>query len=382
MNQDKLNEKILERVENKIAISNFKKEEYKVSKSKITKMVATFIVSVGIMMGVVYAGTIIYENIWKEPQRVELSKEEITPEIVRKNITEEEAKKIAQDKLAEIGLTEEEIIGTDHYNPMGTEEIMYRFNTSNQWSIAINGQTGEFFDIWNNQKFNEQWEQCTITREEAIEVAKEWYKKLGYEEGEYKLAKLEVQNNFGKEEDPGYKFYASFYKQYDDLYNTYESVLITFLAKDKKLMNYRVENSKFENNPLEISKEKAIEIATKEDRKVENKEIISTEAELRIEKMNGNAYARLHNTEEYYKPMTTTDVPLEERVYYQTEDRVRRVWIVSFNYGEEPGTDVVTRYAKGTYSYFVDSTTGEIIGGDTSDYLRWDNLWTKKYAVE
>lgn len=382
MNQDKLNERILERVENKIAISNFKKEEYKVPKSEITKMVATFIVSVGIMMGVVYAGTIIYENIWKEPQRVELSNQEITPEVVKKNITEEEAKNIAQDKLAEIGLTEEEIIGTDHYNPIGTEEIMYRFNTINQWSISINGLTGEFFDIWNIQKFDEQWKQYTITRNEAIEIAKEWYKKLGYEEGEYKLAKLMVQNNFGKKEDPGYRFDAIFYKQYDDLYNIYESVLITFLAKDKKLMTYRVENSKFENNPLEISKEKAIEIATNEDRKIENKEIINTEAELRIEKMNGNAYARLHNTEEYYKPMTTTDVPLEERVYYQTEDRVRRVWVVSFNYGEEPGTDVVTRYAKGTYSYFVDSTTGEIIGGDTSDYLRWDNLWAKEYAVE
>ena len=384
MENNKLNERIQENLETKIAISNFQKEEKKMPKNKITKMVATFIVSIGIMMGVAYAGTMIYENIWKEPRRVQLSSEtevEVTQEVIEKNVSEEEAKEIAQNKLKEMGLEEEEFVETDHYKESGTEEIYYRFFTNHQWSITIEGKTGEFFEIWNHQEHEKEWEEHTLTKEEAIQVAKEWYRKLGYQEGEYKLAKLITQSQGGETEKPGYEFDARFYKQYDDLYNTYECVSISFYVKDKKLKYYRVENDKFEKNPLEITKEKAIEIATNEDRKVETKEIISTEAELRIERMNGNAYARLHNTEEYYKPMTTVDVPMEEQVYYQTEDRIRRVWVVSFNYGEEPGTDVVTRYAKGTYTYFVDATTGEIIGGDPSDYLRWDNQWAKQYAV-
>lgn len=381
MENNEWNNKILRKVQDKIAISNFQEEEFSMKKNKILKMVATFIISIGITMGVVYAGTIVYEKIWKEPQRVDLSNHEITQEIVEKNITEEEAKEIAKGKLTEIGLMNEEIIGTDHYKEEGTEKIMYRFDTNNKWMITINGTTGEFFDLGLNS-YDKNDENYTMSREEAIEVAKEYYQKLGYESGEYQLVKLRANNKKGIETGNGYQFFAEFYKKYDDLYNTYESIHISFMARDKKLVSYRVENTKFENNPLEITKEKAIEIATDEDRKVEKKEIISTEAELRIERMNGNAYARLHNTEEYYKPMTTVDVPSEDIVYYQTENRVRRVWVVSFNYGEEEGTDVVTRYAKGTYSYFVDATTGEIIGGDNSDYLRWDNLGMEEYAVK
>ncbi len=385
MENNELSRKIQEKLEIKIAISNFQKEENKMKKNKVTKMVAIFVASIGITMGVAYAGTKIYENIWKEPKRVQLTPEtEVTQEMIEKSVSEEEAKEIAQNKLKELGL-EEEIVGTDHYKESGTEEVYYRFLTTNQWSITIEGKTGEFFEIWNLQKYNKhnkEWEQHTLAKEEAIQVAKEWYQKLGYQEGEYKLAKLIIQSSGGETKKPGYEFEARFYKQYDDLYNTYECISISFLAKDKELKYYRVENDKFEKNPLEITKEKAIEIAKNEDRKVETKEIIKTEAELRIERMNGNAYARLHNTEEYYKPMTTVDVPMEEQVYYQTQNRVRRVWVVSFNYGEEPGTDVVTRYAKGAYTYFVDATTGEIIGGDSDDYLRWDNQWAKEYAVE
>ena len=88
------------------------------------------------------------------------------------------------------------------------------------------------------------------------------------------------------------------------------------MAKDKHLYNYRVLNNKFENNPIEITKEHAIEIAKNEDRKVETKDIIKTDAELRIEKMNGDAYARLKYTDDYYKPMMQVEVPENERYLY------------------------------------------------------------------
>lgn len=381
MNNDELNKKVLKKLQNKIAISNFKKESVNMTKNKITKMVATVAISIGITASVVYGGNIIYEKIWKDPQRVDLSNEEISSEIKQESITKEDAKIVAQKTLEQVGLENEEIVKEDEYKEAGTEKIMYRFYTNNEWIVTIDGKTGEFFDLILNS-YNKEVEKYTISREEAIEVAKEYYKKLGYKEGEYKLVKLSSQNKNDDSTGKGYSFNAHFYKQYDGLNNTYESIQINFLAKDKKLTNYRVVNYKFENNPLEISKEKAIEIATTEDRKVESKPIIKTDAELRIEKMNGKAYARLNNTEEYYKPMTTTDLQANEVVYYKTEDRVRRVWVVSFNYGDMEGEDVVTRYAKEAYSYFVDTTTGEIIGGSADDYLRWDNLWAEKYFVE
>lgn len=105
MKQENLSQRILSKVETKIAIANFQKEEKKMSKNKILKMVATFVITIGVMMGVAYAGSVIYERIWKEPQRVILEeKPQITPEIVDKNITEEKAKEIAKNKLIQLGI--------------------------------------------------------------------------------------------------------------------------------------------------------------------------------------------------------------------------------------------------------------------------------------
>ena len=64
MKQEELKQKILPKVEAKIAIANFQKEENKMSKKKIAKMVATFVIAIGITMGVAYAGTVIYEKKW------------------------------------------------------------------------------------------------------------------------------------------------------------------------------------------------------------------------------------------------------------------------------------------------------------------------------
>ena len=83
-----------------------------------------------------------------------------------------------------------------------------------------------------------------------------------------------------------------------------------------------------------------------------------------------------------------TDVPDNESYLYKTDNRVRRVWIVVLKYGVQNDENknefenLAERTQKGQYSYFVDCTTGEIIGGSTSDYLVWDNYWKEYYAVK
>ena len=379
MNNEELQKRILEKVQDRIAIFEFEKEESRMKKStkKLANIAATVVITVGLSVGTVYAGGIIYEKIWKEPTRIEASDNEITPEILEKNIQEEDAKKIAQNKLIELGLEDEEIIKTDHYRYSGTEELRYRFITKN-WSILINGKTGDFFSL-GAQTYDKSVEDYKMTKEEAIKVGKEYYKKLGHQEGEYEFAEIVPVWDDGTDESGCYS--ARFYKKYGNLYNRGESVCIQFYAKDHKLTNYTVENSKCDNNPIKITKEEAIQIATNEDRKVESNPIIKTTAELKIKGMNGNAYARLHNTQEYYKPLLTIDVPDEERVSYKTENRIRTVWVVVFQYGDE-GADIVERVAKGQYSYYVDATTGEIIGGSTSDELHWENYWFERNKVE
>lgn len=375
MNNDELQKRIIEKVQDKIAIFEMNKEDKKMKQStkKIMNRAATVVVTIGLSVGTVYAGTIIYEKIWKEPTRIDLSEDKITDEIINKSISEEDAKKIAQDKLIQVGLTTEKITGTDHYRESGTEKLNYRFVTDN-WYITINGQTGEFYDL-SLKNYDKSVEDYTMTKEEAIEVGKQYYKDLGYKEGEYEFAEIvPIWENGGN-------YSARFYKKYGDLYNKAEAIWIEFYAKEHQLHGYRVENHKCENNPIEITKEEALEIAINEDKKIENRPIAKTNAELRIKEMNAEAYARLNNTEEYYKPMTTPDVPSEEIVAYSTEGRVRTVWVVVLEYEDEEA-DIVNKVAKGQYSYYIDSTTGEIIGGESSDALRWENYWFEKNKVK
>jgi len=379
MNNEELQKRILEKVQDRIAIFEFEKEENEMKRGtkKIANIAATVLITVGISVGTVYAGGIIYEKIWKEPTRIEATDNEITPEILEKNISENDAKKIAQDKLIQIGLEDKEIIKTEYYRLYGTEIVCYRF-IFNTGSITINGEKGEFYDLTLGD-YDKDLENYTMTREEAIEVAKEYYKKLGYNKGEHELAEIVPMWDNGTDESGYYS--ARFYKKYGDLYNRGESVWIQFYAKNHKLEGYRVENNKCDDNPIVITKQDAIQIAINEDRKVESNPIIKTTAELKMKRMNGNAYARMHNTEEYYKPMITIDVPDEEIVSYETENRIRTVWVVVFEYGNEDA-DIVERVAKGQYSYYVDATTGEIIGGSTSDELRWENYWFEQDKVE
>ena len=86
-------------------------------------------------------------------------------------------------------------------------------------------------------------------------------------------------------------------------------------------------------------------------------------------KTNANAYYRINDKERYYKSMQTQNYPAEERNYYEIDERVRNAWIVYITYEDNFGDNVTKRYTEGAYSYFVDATTGEIIGGHTMDYI-------------
>ena len=63
MEDKKLEEIIWNKLEKKMAISNFQKEEIKLPKMKILKMVATFVICIGLTVGVVYAGYTVYDNV-------------------------------------------------------------------------------------------------------------------------------------------------------------------------------------------------------------------------------------------------------------------------------------------------------------------------------
>ncbi len=60
-----------------------------------------------------------------------------------------------------------------------------------------------------------------------------------------------------------------------------------------------MENKPFDNNPIEITEEQAIQIALDEDKKIETNKVVETKAKLKVVQMNVDAYERINNIEWY-----------------------------------------------------------------------------------
>lgn len=364
------------KIKTKIAISKIKEENDIVMEKKktrsILKTVVTTVLGIILSAGFVFAGTTVYEKVWKTPEKIQLSSGDyeeitkITEESKKENMSEEEAKKVAIEKLNQIGFNSN-IVGTNHYKEMDSTKIMYRFDTEDNYEISIDGRTGEFFDIWDNNK-NIQDTSKYMTEKQAKELSNKYYKLFGYKDGEYEITNVQSVNNEGRDTGSGFRMTVTYNKKYGEIYNPYEYVAITVESKNMNLAMFRVENTPFDNNEVTITEQEAINIALKEDEKIETNKVASTKVKLMVVKMNADAYDRINDTKKHYEAMQTPNYPIEERNYYKIDDKVRKAWVVVLNY-EDNFDDVVKRYTEGAYSYFVDATTGEIIGGHAMDYI-------------
>lgn len=140
------------KIKTKIAISKIKEENDIVMEKKktrnILKTVVTAIAGIILSAGFVFAGTAVYERVWKTPEKIQLSSgdyEEITKvteESKKENISEEDAKKVAIEKLNQIGFNSN-IVSTNHFKEIDSTKILYCFDTEDNYEITIDGQTGE-----------------------------------------------------------------------------------------------------------------------------------------------------------------------------------------------------------------------------------------------
>ena len=163
-----MNKEIKEKLKIKIAISKIKDEEEIAMNKKgkfVFKNIGIAACTLMLLTGGVFATSKVIENIWKEPEKIENVTDQITEESKKENITEEQAKEVALNKLKEIGFNTN-IVNTNHYKEMDSDTIIYRFNTEDNYEISINGKTEEFETIWN---LNKDQQDCNIeiTEEEA-----------------------------------------------------------------------------------------------------------------------------------------------------------------------------------------------------------------------
>lgn len=348
-------------------IKNFspskKESRYWIMKFNVIKKTIIVATSLLVGTGVVFAGSKVVENIWKQPETYEYS-QKITQKDKEEAISEEEAKEKAIEYLNKIQLNKD----------VGNLELTKTFKDNELvWSVGFKGgvllldKTGLVRSI--NIPSSEYVIPYNfgITKEEARKTAKELLAKYNPYESNDGYELVSIKRNMENDEE-SYIWYADFYKKYGDLYNQYEKISIGWIPTINGLYSLRVENSEYENNEQLISKEEAIKIATEKDKQIEKRhKIVSTEAELGIDKMNTEVIYREKDIENYEKGTINFNrnengqvTVKDDAVFYKVDDRVRKVWEVAIYYD-------YYKYVESEperFIYFVDCTTGEIIGGN------------------
>ena len=361
-------DKIIKKARMKIAVSKFEERKHKMPKRNLLKLVATFALTIGMTFGLVYAGNTVYEKIWKEPEAYKIN-QEITEEEKAQCISETEAEEIAKAYLRKIGYTDENIEGIGLNKEYFSQENIW-IMASDIGTIRIDANTGKLRSVSMPVREGSVPYNYGINREEARKVAYELLEKYKPIEdtGDYELVSLKRNAEI---DEYAYIWYAEFYKKYGDSYNPSEEIYIGWIPTSNILYSLEIKQNPYENNEQKISKEEAIQIAKEKDEQIETtRQIQEVKAEIRIKQMNEEVYLR-ENFKDEYENGTLNKEKVKDGVYrykedaviYKTEERVRKVWCVAITYGVEESGYLPE------YTYYVDSTTGEIIGGNMGNEL-------------
>lgn len=228
--------------------------------------------------------------------------------------------------------------------------------------VQLNANAGEFIAFNDMDLKYKHLDSQILDDEEIRKISTDIYNKLGIEKNKYILSKTTAQDYYF-ESQANKLLGANFYKYYDGIANKNESLNISFMYYNGEIYLNSVlinKDDTYQNNPVVITKEEAINIAKNKEQELNPYEITNVTSSLSIEKMNAFIY-QIENDK--YDVTGST----EDEIYYETEDITRKVWRIKVehnvdarNYSED-----YNKYIKEGMNkiYFVDATTGEIIGG-------------------
>ena len=301
----------------------------------IARMVATFIIVSTLGVGIVYAGTIIYNNIWKTPTVIDYQQEkQVTENDINNSITEEKAKEKSNEILEELGKGKDEIKNVEFIKFPDEDKSYWRVTTTKKYEIQIDSQKGDLVSFYDGT-IDDTKIKATANEALAKEIATQLYGTIT-ENKEYELK--DIQKSAITSDSCLWQ--ADFCKKYDGIYNDYQCIRITFVPEIKQIKMINIFDEKFENNPIVVTEDEAIEIVKN---KLQNYEIVDISSELKIEKMNPYVYMQ--------------DNPLNENEVYKTDRLIRKVWSIN--------CIININNIRQQEKYYVDVTTGEIIGGDS-----------------
>ena len=351
------------------AIKNaFSKKENTISHTSLYKVaVITGCLLVGCtgVMAVSY----IYDKIWKEPvvvSRVEEEqkiKEEISDTEKIGFITEEEAIEIANQLLVKLGYKNQKFTKVSLNRGYDSEYSKHYLLKSENIVINLNPKNGELEYFGDSSIINKNIRCDNLSEYEIKEIASDIYRKLeifnendNYEVVETKRQNIVSGNNIND------VWQVSFAKVYNGNYDKTSISTIAFAVVNNDILIYTItgkNEDKFDNNPIIISKEEAIEIAKNKEKRFSELEISNISAELSIEKMNIFIYCLENNL-------------TNENGELKIEDISRNVWVVNIEHNKDSKPkDAMLETVKSLYNkkYYIDATTGEIIGGEQSEFF-------------
>lgn len=301
---------------------------------EIVRAIATFILTAIVGAGVVYAATVVYERIWEKPEVIEYHEEQqITEEDKENLITEEQAKNNTLVFLKRIEKADE-IVKTEYIKYPAMNKIYWKITTNIGYEIEINAQNGKVVSYF-DKTVNDVNIKAIANQDQATDVATKLYNLIS-KDSDYELKaiiKLSIS-------DDSCLWQADYCKKYDNIFNDYQCIRITFVPETEQIKIVNIFDEDFENNPIVITKEEAENIVKE---KLNNEKIISMDTILKIEKMNEYVYMQDNN--------------LKGDQAYKMDVVIRKVWSVECNLEKNNHQEV--------NKFYVDVTTGEIIGGDS-----------------
>lgn len=128
----------------------------------------------------------------------------------------------------------------------------------------------------------------------------------------------------------------------------------------------------YDNNEIKISKDDALKIALDKNKEIGNLPIKTTEVSLEVRDMNAFVYAQENSngvSDEIAYFESEENSSIESYDKYEDSHLLRNVWNVKVVYEIESKDNVNTWKENFGRNYYIDATTGEVIGGS------WGENW-------
>ena len=342
-------------------------------KRKLIKNISIFCLLLICTSGCAIGGYIAYENVWKEPKQYTYAEMEniiandtVTEEKKDKIIEAESIKNNVNDILNELGYDDQEIkkIEIKEYKQEGLEEVYYNIETSGDnenLNLRVNAENGNLLSLENNKILSKDVSEADVNKSDVEKLSNELFSKISQENDAYRL--YSCNSEYTSYQGELKKVWVSrYYKYYNDVINPYEELAFTFMNSVDGLEISSIRNNisgVYENNPQVITEEEAIKIAESKEKELTDNEIVSISASIGIRKMNTYVYKLENNI---YN--TNMNSELNNENLYINEKLARNVWMVQIKHEEIEAKSNEEYLKEQNKVYYVDITTGEIIGGN------------------